>query len=344
MNMEDYPKVSFIIPVRNEEKYIEDCINSLLSLDYPKDKIEIIFAEGKSTDKTHEILEKYAKKYDNIKIFNNPTGNTAVGRNICVKNATGDMLMNFSGHAVASKNLLKVLALKLKNQPEDVAGIGCSNVSPEKQNFVGKVAGAAFLGFMAGSGLFMQNAVFKKEKFVEHMAFTCYRKEVFDKVGLFDPEFWCGQDAEFDIRVKKAGYKILYTPQTRVNHFKRDTVKGLFNQLYRYGIARAKMIKKHPDTLKIFHLFPSLFILGVAFIFFLWVFHLISTLLLVYLIVIYVALCFVSTARISKNPVVIITSVFFYLLIKTSYGLGFLRGIITGKWKLTKFKNIIYIL
>lgn len=163
---------------------------------------------------------------------------------------------------------------------------------------------------MAGSGLFMQNAVFKRERYVEHMAFTCYRKEIFDRVGLFDPEFWCGQDAEFDIRVKKAGYKILYTPQTTVSHFKRDTVKGLFNQLYRYGIARAKMIKKHPDALKIFHLFPSLFILGVIFLFILWAINLISSLLIISLTILYVALCFISTARISKDPVVIITSVF----------------------------------
>ena len=330
--MNDYPKVSFIIPVRNEEKYIEECINSLLSLDYPEEKVEIIFAEGGSTDNTRKIIEEYAKKHENIKIIDNPTGNTAIGRNICIKNASGEMLMNFSGHAIASKNLLKVLALKLKELPENVAGVGCSNISPEKQNFVGRVAGAAFLGFMAGSGIFMQNAVFKDEKYVEHMAFTCYRKEIFEKVGLFDPEFWCGQDAEFDIRVKKAGYKILYTPETKVYHFKRDTVGGLFKQLYRYGIARAKMIKKHPDTLRIFHLFPSLFILGSIFVAALYFMNIIPLIFVLSLILLYLILCLLSTFMVTRNPVTIFASVFFYLLIKISYGLGFLRGLITGKW------------
>ena len=240
--------------------------------------------------------------------------------------------MNFSGHAIASKNLLKVLALKLKELPENVAGVGCSNISPEKQNFVGRVAGAAFLGFMAGSGIFMQNAVFKDEKYVEHMAFTCYRKEIFEKVGLFDPEFWCGQDAEFDIRVKKAGYKILYTPETKVYHFKRDTVGGLFKQLYRYGIARAKMIKKHPDTLRIFHLFPSLFILGSIFVAALYFMNIIPLIFVLSLILLYLILCLLSTFMVTRNPVTIFASIFFYLLIKISYGLGFLRGLITGKW------------
>lgn len=330
--IDDYPKVSFIIPLKNEEKYIENCIDSLLSLDYPKEKVEIIFAEGGSTDSTREIIEEYAKKHENIKIFDNPTGNTAIGRNVCIENATGEMLMNFSGHAIASRNLLKVLAIKLKELPENVAGVGCSNISPEKQNFVATVASAAFLGFMAGSGIFMQNAVFKEEKYVEHMAFTCYRKEIFEKVGLFDPEFWCGQDAEFDIRVKKAGYKILYTPETRIYHYKRDTVKRLFRQLYRYKIARAKMIKKHPDTLKIFHLFPSLFILGSIFVAILYFMNIIPLIFVLSLILLYLLLCLISTFMVTKNPVTIFASVFFYLLIKISYGLGFLRGLITGKW------------
>lgn len=329
--VKEYPKVSFIIPVRNEEKYIRDCLDSLLSLDYPKDKVEILLAEGKSTDNTRKIIEEYAKKYDNIRVFDNPSGNTAIGRNICIENSTGDMLMNFSGHAIASKNLLKVLALKLAEQPEDIAGVGCSNISPEKQNFVGRVAGATFLGFMAGSGIFMQNAVFKEERFVEHMAFTCYRREIFDKVGLFDADFWCGQDAEFDIRVKKAGYKILYTPETVVYHYKRDSVRALFNQLYRYGIARAKIIKKHPDTLKIYHLFPSLFIIGVVFLAILCFLNILPPILFPILILLYSMLCFISTAMVTRNLLIIFSSLFFYLLIKISYGLGFIRGLIYGK-------------
>ncbi|RLF57556.1 MAG: glycosyltransferase family 2 protein, partial [Thermoplasmata archaeon] len=106
MKQGDVPKVSFIIPARNEEKFVEDCLQSLLSLDYPKEKVEIIFAEGNSSDRTREILERYAERHDNVKIFDNPTGNTAIGRNICIEHATGEMLMDFSAHTVAPKNLL----------------------------------------------------------------------------------------------------------------------------------------------------------------------------------------------------------------------------------------------
>ncbi len=239
--------------------------------------------------------------------------------------------MNFSGHAVAPRDFLTIIMKKFSNQPFEVAGIGVSNISPKKQTFNAHVAGAAFLGFMAGSGFFMQNTVFKNERFVEHMSFTCYRKEIFEKVGFFDPEFWCGQDAEFDIRVRQKGYKILYIPDTVILHYKRDNPRALFHQLYRYGIARMKMIKKHPRTWKIFHFFPSFFVLGAVFFIILAILHIIPWIIIALLILVYLGLCFLSTAQVTKNPLIIMTSLFYYLLIKLAYGIGFIRGILPAR-------------
>jgi len=258
----DISLVSFIMPVLNEEKTIKNCLDSLFSLEYPKEKIEIVIAKGPSKDTTNALLEEYAKNNKNIVLLENPTGNTSIGRNICISHATGEMIMNYSGHVIAEKNLLQELAVRLQSLPADVVAVGCSNLSPGKQNFVGEVSGAAFLSFMGGRNFFSQNAVFPEERYTDHLSFSCYRKDVVEKVGGFDPVFWCGQDYELDIRLRKAGYKILYTPKTMVYHFKRDSVRSLWRQMYRYGIARAKMVKKHADTLKFFHLLGPGFILG----------------------------------------------------------------------------------
>lgn len=326
-----YPKVSFLMPALNEEKTVRQCLDSLLELDYPKEKIEILVAEGNSADNTRNIIEAYARKYKNIKILNNSTGNTAVGRNICIDNATGEMLMNYSGHVIAEKNLLKVLALKLLKLPKEIAGVGCSNVSPKEQNFVGKVTGVAFSGFMGGKNSFPQNEVFQEERFVEHVSFTCYRKGIVEEVSNFDPEFWCGQDAELDIRIKKAGYKLLYTPETRVYHFKRSTFRSLFRQMYRYGLARAKMVKKHPDTLRIVYLFGSGFILGIILLSALTILKLIPPGLIATLALLYVLLSIISSIQVTKRPGLVIASILFYFVTHVSYGLGFLRGIFYGK-------------
>ena len=329
--VESYPKVSFLIPLLNEEKTLTQCLDSILALEYHSEKIEILLAIGNCTDNTRIIAEDYEKKHANIRILENPTGNTSIGRNLCTKQATGEMLMNYSGHVIAEKNLLSELALRLKNQPADVAAVGCSNLTPGKQNFVGMVSGAAFLSFMGGRNFFSQNAMFPEERFTDHLSFSCYRKEAVEKVGGFDPFFWCGQDYELDIRLRKAGYKILYTPKTKVYHFKRDSVRSLWRQMYRYGIARAKMVKKHPDTLKFFHLLGPGFILGGLLVLLLTVLSVFPIWFLASLIVAYILISLISTLQITRKPSVVVSSVLFYLLIHVGYGAGFLRGVVYSK-------------
>ncbi|KYK21445.1 hypothetical protein AYK25_03660 [Thermoplasmatales archaeon SM1-50] len=328
---EYYPKVSFLIPLLNEEKTLAQCLDFLISLEYPVERIEILLAIGNCNDNTRVIAEEYAKKYPQIQLLENPTGNTSIGRNICITHATGSMLMNYSGHVIAQKNLLNELAVRLQSEPADVVAVGCSNLSPGKQNFVGEVSGAAFLSFMGGRNFFSQNAVFEKERYTDHLSFSCYRKEPVEKVGGFDSVFWCGQDYELDIRLRKAGYKILYTPKTKVYHFKRDSVRSLWRQMYRYGIARAKMVKKHPDTLKFFHLLGPGFILGGLLIVIITILGVIPIWILPSLIVAYILMSLVSTLQITRKPSVVVSSVLFYLLIHVGYGAGFLRGIVYSK-------------
>ncbi|MDH7517802.1 MAG: glycosyltransferase family 2 protein [Candidatus Thermoplasmatota archaeon] len=328
---EQYPKVSFLIPLLNEEKTLRQCLDSLLALEYPHEKMEILLAIGPCTDNTRAIAEEYAYKYPFIVILENPTGNTAIGRNICIEHATGEMLINYSGHAIAEKNLLNELAVRLQREPREVAAVGCSNLSPGKQNFVGEVSSVAFLSFMGGRSFFSQNAVFPEERYTDHLSFSCYRKEAVQEVGGFDPVFWCGQDYELDIRLRKAGYKILYTPKTRVYHFKRDSLRLLWHQMYRYGVARAKMVKKHPDTLKFFHLLGPVFILGGLLIIVLTLLSWLPIWFIPCLVLVYVLMSLVSTLQITRKPSIVLSSVLFYLLIHIGYGAGFIRGIFNSK-------------
>jgi cellulose synthase/poly-beta-1,6-N-acetylglucosamine synthase-like glycosyltransferase len=326
-----YPLVSFLIPLRNEEKTLRQCLNSLLSLDYPQDKMEIMLAIGPSSDATKTIAEEYTTKHPCIKILDNPTGNTAIGRNLCIEHSTGEMLMNYSGHVVAEPNLLKALTETLLKQPDDVCAVGCSNLTPPQQSFVAQASGAAFLSVLGGRSFFSQNAVHPTEQFTDHISFALYRRKPVEQVGKFDPEFWCGQDYELDIRLRDAGYKILYTPTTKVLHFKRPSIKSLWRQMYRYGIARAKMVKKHPKTLRFFHLIGPAFILGALLLVILTAVHLIPIWVVPLLIIAYVLLSFISVLQIMRKPTVVIASPIFFLLIHVGYGLGFLRGVVYSK-------------
>jgi GT2 family glycosyltransferase len=241
------------------------------------------------------------------------------------------MLMNYSGHVTAKKNLLTVLAQKLQNSPKEIAGVGCANISPEKQNFIGRVSSIAFSGVMGGRNFFDQNAEFDQERYVDHMSFTCYRKKIVEDVGNFDPGFWCGQDAELDIRIWNAGYKILYSPETKVYHYKRPTVKSLFRQMYRYGIARAKIVKKHHGSLRFIYLLGPGFILGILGLIILTILKWIPLWVFPALVLLYIMLCLVSSFQITRKPSLIVSSILLYFLIHVGYGFGFLRGLIYSR-------------
>jgi cellulose synthase/poly-beta-1,6-N-acetylglucosamine synthase-like glycosyltransferase len=332
MSLSNQPKISFLIPILNEEKTIKKCLDSILEIDYPKEKKEILLALGKSTDNTNKIIEQYKSKHPKlIKTFENPTGNTAIGRNICIDNSTGEYLMNYSGHVIAKKNLLKILVGKHKASSDKVVSVGCANVSPEKQNFIAETASAIFASFIGGKNVFVQNAEFAEERYTDHISFALYKKEPVVEVGMFDPEFWCGQDAELDLRLIQKGYKILFTPETKVYHFKRSTLKALLKQMYRYGIARAKMSKKHKKTLKPFHLIGTLFIFGIISIILLTILQLIPLWTPLVLALLYIIASMTSTATTSKKISSILASPLFAFIIHSGYGLGFLRGMVYSK-------------
>jgi len=177
MDSSHKPKVSFIIPVLNEEKTIIKSLDSILNIDYPNEKKEILLALGKSSDETDVFIEKYKLKYPKIiRTFENHSGNTAIGRNICIDHATGEFLMNYSAHAIAEKNLLKILLEKHKGSMENLASVGCANISPENQNFVAEIASAVFSSFIGGKNVFVQNAEFSEERFTDHISFALYKK------------------------------------------------------------------------------------------------------------------------------------------------------------------------
>jgi cellulose synthase/poly-beta-1,6-N-acetylglucosamine synthase-like glycosyltransferase len=332
MNASNHPKISFILPILNEEKTIQQSLDSILNIDYPDEKKEILLALGKSTDKTNTIIDEYKKKHPRvIKTFDNPTCNTAIGRNICIDHSTGEYLMNYSGHVIAKQNLLTVLVEKHLATSPDIVSIGCANISPEKQNFVARTASAVFSSFIGGKNVFVQNAEFDEERFTDHISFALYKKAPVVEVGKFDPEFWCGQDAELDLRLIQKGYKILFIPKTKVYHFKRSTLKALFRQMYRYGIARVKMIKKHPKTLKVFHLIGAFFVLGIIGIALLALLQILPFWLVIGLILLYILVSMVSTALVTHRISSILASPVFAFLIHSGYGLGFLRGLIYGK-------------
>ena len=315
--MDKYPFVSIIVPARNEEKVIKECIDSLLNLDYPKNKYEIIVADGMSTDKTREIVKGYGKK---VKLILNKKINAAAGRNLGLKHARGKIIAFTDADCVVDKKWLKNLAKELK--PNTV--VGGANLPSKNTGYFSRAVSYA-LGTFFGSAGSAQSYVYKKKTEVKSVpnANAMYWKSDILKVGGYDERFTTGQDAELNYRLRKARVKFYFIPDAKVWPKMRATPLKFAKRMFQYGFARAQFMKKHKTPLNPIYAFTPIFS----------IFAILSPLLIylkpvismVWVAYVLAALLYgISTLKIRYLP----TIMGVFLIEHFCYGLGFLYGLI----------------
>jgi glycosyltransferase involved in cell wall biosynthesis len=259
------PKVSFLMPLFNEADHVTAALQSIVDQTYPRGEIEIVIALAESTDGTAEAVQGFCEQNPevSVRVLENRQRNTAVGRNICLEAASGSLVMNFSGHAVAEPNMLEVLVAKLEGLPGNVAGIGCGIDRSPGTTPLARAISVCMFSRMGGARQVDSSFNATRDQPARSIAFALYKKDILDDVGGFDPAFWCGQDAELNLRLARSGYELWFTPDTRVRHHKRDSLTGFAVQMCRYGVARAKLTNKYPGSLRMIFLLPVLFMIAV---------------------------------------------------------------------------------
>ncbi|HOW15080.1 glycosyltransferase [Methanosarcina sp.] len=253
----EYPFISIVVGIRNEERYIEECIESLLRLDYPQNSYEIIIVDGMSTDKTRELVEKYP-----VRLILNERKNVAAARNLGVDNSRGDFVAFTDGDCKADPLWLKTLVNEMKNAPEDVACVGGPNLIFDTDPIFGRVVGYAQETFL-GSGGSAQSTNSTKKHYVSSLP-NCnamYRKNIIKEAGYFDERFVVGQDGDLNYRINKNGYKFLYIPEAKVLHHRRGTLKSFSVRMFKYGMWMAELFKKHGEFVRWYAFLPSIAIL-----------------------------------------------------------------------------------
>jgi|SRR5581483_812063 len=219
-------ELSIIIPCRNEEQYIGPCLDSLLAGDYPKDKLEVLIIDGGSTDRTGDILREYIKKFPFIRVLDNPKKITPVALNIGIKNARGSIIMRIDAHASYDKNYITECVKYLKEYNADNVG-GVVWAEPIVPTLFAKAIARLYSHpFGVGYSFFRIGVIEPRE--TDTLFGGCYKREVFDKIGLFNENLVRSQDMEFNIRLKKAGGKILLLPNIVSYYHPRTTFKAFF--------------------------------------------------------------------------------------------------------------------
>lgn len=229
----DLPFISIIIPCRNEEIFIGKCLDTVIANDYPKERLEILVVDGMSEDKTRAIIERFVQKYKFITIFDNYQKITPCALNIGIKNAKGQVIMVIGSHSIYESNYISKSVKYLNEYGADNVG-GVIITLPRDSTLVGKgIVNALSSRFGVGGSAFRIGS--KEPKWVDTVFGGCYKREVFEKVGLFNEDLVSTQDMEFNLRLRKAGGKILLIPDIVSCYYARSDLKSFFKNNFRNG-------------------------------------------------------------------------------------------------------------
>ncbi len=253
--------ISVIIPVRNEALHIEDVLNHLLEQDYDPERFEILVIDGESTDATREKVQPYVEKHANVRLLHNPKRLSSAARNVGVQNAKGDVVLLVDGHClIDSREMLKNVAAAFETSGADCLG----RPQPLELSHASRLQLAIAAARRSPIGHHPDSFIYAGKPCLSPAisVAVAYRKEVFEKVGLFDERFDAAEDCEFNHRIDRAGLKCYFVPDIAVRYVPRASLGGLARQLERYGKGRIRLARKHPETFSWKGFLPAMFLMG----------------------------------------------------------------------------------
>jgi GT2 family glycosyltransferase len=216
---------------------------------------EVIIADGMSEDRTRRIVSEIAKEASNLRLVDNPSGTTPSAMNRGIKASRGKYVAILGAHTQYAPDYLRTCVELLDTHP-DASCVGGPIVSKGRSLFGQAVATA--MSHPVGIG----NARHRHpnyEGYAEGACFPMFRKEVFEKVGLYDEALLRNQDDELNYRLAKYGEKVFISPRARCTYFVRETPIQLFKQYFHYGFWRVAVLRKHRMPASLRQLAPPVF-------------------------------------------------------------------------------------
>ena len=329
-------KYSFIIPVYNRPDEAGELLGSLTRQSY-KD-FEVIIVEDGSQLPCRDICDKYAAKLD-LHYYMKPNSGPGQSRNYGAERARGEYLIILDSDVVLPEGYLKAVNEELTRQPSDA--FGGPDCAHESFTDTQKAISYSMTSFFTTGGI--RGGKKKLDKFYPRSFNMGIRRDIYQKLGGFsDMRF--GEDIDFSIRIFKAGYSCRLFPGAWVWHKRRTDFRKFFRQVYNSGIARINLYKKYPESLKIVHLLPMVFTLGVIFL----VLLAAATLNLIPLIpvVLYALIIFLAGTATEHSPhigILCVAAAFTQLM---GYGFGFIEAwwkrCVRGKGQFSSFEKNFY--
>jgi succinoglycan biosynthesis protein ExoA len=318
------PTVSVVVPCRNEREHIEAALNSILAQGPPPGGFEVIIADGMSDDGTRDILARMTAEDMRLRVIDNTERIVSAGLNAAIRIAKGNIILRMDAHSEYAPDYIVQCLATLKDSGADNVG---GPARTKSQGYIQSAICAAYHSSFAVGGARFHNVNY--EGYVDTVPYGCWRRKVFDRVGLFDEELLNTEDDEFNLRLTRHGGKVWQSPRIKSWYHPRESLRSLLKQQKQYGYWKVRVIRKHRVLVSIRHLVPACFVLSLLALplaslwdpVAIWIWFLIVG---AYLIS-NVAASFIAAARGGWKTLPLLPVVF--ACYHFGYGYGFLRGI-----------------
>ncbi len=256
----DAPLVSVIMPVRNEGAFLSRSLEAVMEQDYPHDRLEIIVADGMSTDGSREALARWQAIEPRIRLVDNAGKTAPCGLNAALQVARGDVVVRVDGHCVIAPEYVRRCVGHLQTPAVDAVGGPLDTVGETRT--AGIIARAMSSVFGVGNSAFRTTA--DETLLVDTVAFPAYRRATLHRLGPFDEELVRNQDDEYNYRLRKSGGRVLLAADVRARYYSRSSFSSVWRQFFQYGYWKVRVLQKHPYQMCARQFAPPLFVAALA--------------------------------------------------------------------------------
>jgi len=251
-------KYSIIVPVFNRPDEVDELLSSLLNQTFTD--FEVLIVEDGSQKPCDEVCKKHADRLD-LHYFMKPNSGPGQSRNYGAERAKGEYLLILDSDVVLPKGYLNAIEEELKREPADA--FGGPDAAHESFTDTQKAISYSMTSFFTTGGI--RGGKKKLDKFYPRSFNMGIRRDVYMELKGFS-KMRFGEDIDFSIRIFKAGKRCRLFPEAWVWHKRRTDFRKFYRQVYNSGIARINLYKKYPESLKLVHLLPMVFTVGVIFL------------------------------------------------------------------------------
>ncbi|MCE5267550.1 MAG: glycosyltransferase family 2 protein [Planctomycetaceae bacterium] len=254
--------VSVVVPCRNEVKWIGPCLESILANDFPKEQLEVLVVDGMSDDGTRPIVEDFSRRYPFVRMIDNPRRITPVALNVGIAASHGSVIVRMDAHVDYPTHYISRLVHWLETSGADVVGGQCHTCPANGSTLAKAIALGMSHPLGVGNSHFRIGST--EPRWVDATPLGCFRRDVFDRIGLFDEELIRNQDDEIELRLIRAGGRVLLVPDVAFRYYTRDSLRKLWRMYYQYGYFKPLVVRKVGRLMTARQLVPAVFVLSLV--------------------------------------------------------------------------------